>query len=91
MVVYKLSGYNLLNFIRSNHLLIPNFRFGIETSADAMKLRELQTYQEIGTERNTLMMVIPSSMANASGNFLIPLGVEQAKRDEERHKKSRKR
>jgi regulator of protease activity HflC (stomatin/prohibitin superfamily) len=28
----------------------------------AMRLRELQTYQEIGSEHNTLMMVIPSGM-----------------------------
>jgi regulator of protease activity HflC (stomatin/prohibitin superfamily) len=40
----------------------------------AMKLRELQTYQEIGTEKNTLMMVIPSSMANDDGKWILPLG-----------------
>lgn len=42
----------------------------------ALKLRELQTYQEIGTEHNSLMIVIPSSMATADGRFLLPLGQE---------------
>ena len=32
----------------------------------AMRLRELQTYQEIGSEKNTLMMVIPSRMLDES-------------------------
>jgi|SRR3989338_1628212 len=56
---------------------------------DAMKLRELQTFQEIGTERNTLMIVIPSSMANGqgSGNFVIPMGVEQLKEESKKSKK----
>lgn len=54
---------------------------------DAMKLRELQTFQEIGTERNTLMIVIPSSMANSSGNFVIPMGVEQLKEEPKKSKK----
>lgn len=56
---------------------------------EAMKLRELQTFQEIGTERNTLMIVIPSSMANSSGNFVLPMGMEQL-REEEKSKKVKK-
>jgi regulator of protease activity HflC (stomatin/prohibitin superfamily) len=35
------------------------------TNPTAMRLRELQTYQEIGSERNTLMMVIPSRMLDS--------------------------
>jgi len=39
----------------------------------ALRLRELQTYQEIGTEHNTLMMVIPETMCNSdSGKWVIP-------------------
>ena len=38
---------------------------------EAMRLRELQTYQEIGTEHNTLMMVIPSAMANPQGSWVL--------------------
>lgn len=34
-----------------------------EKHPSAMRLRELQTYQEIGVEQNSLMLVIPSEMA----------------------------
>jgi len=37
---------------------------------EGLKLRELQTYQEIGSEKNTLMMVIPQGMANESSSLL---------------------
>lgn len=39
---------------------------------EALKLRELQTYQEIGTEQNTLMLVIPQGMAHESANWALP-------------------
>jgi len=42
-------------------------------SPEALRLRELQTYQEIGTEHNTLMMVIPASMANPDGSWVLPI------------------
>jgi regulator of protease activity HflC (stomatin/prohibitin superfamily) len=43
----------------------------------ALRLRELQTFQEIGTEHNTLMMVIPSTMANPDGNWVLPVGINE--------------
>ncbi|MFA5857176.1 MAG: SPFH domain-containing protein [Candidatus Pacearchaeota archaeon] len=43
----------------------------------ALRLRELQTYQEIGTEHNTLMMVIPSTMTNANGTWVLPMGHQE--------------
>ena len=46
----------------------------------AMRLRELQTFQEIGTEHNTLMMVIPSTMANADGSWVLPIGANELRR-----------
>jgi len=53
----------------------------------AMKLRELQTYQEIGTEHNTLMMVIPSTMANEDGKWLLPLGQNELDKQNNKKKK----
>ena len=47
---------------------------------EGMRLRELQTYQEIGTEHNTLMMVIPASMANANGSWVLPFGHNELNR-----------
>jgi regulator of protease activity HflC (stomatin/prohibitin superfamily) len=44
---------------------------------EELRLRELQTFQEIGTEHNTLMMVIPSTMANADGNWVLPIGANE--------------
>ena len=46
----------------------------------ALRLRELQTYQEIGTEHNTLMMVIPETMVNANSNWLLGAGLNEAKK-----------
>ncbi len=40
----------------------------------ALRLRELQTYQEIGTENNTMVMVIPTDMVT-SGNANWILGL----------------
>jgi len=50
----------------------------------AMRLRELQTFQEIGTEHNTLMMVIPSTMANADGSWVLPIGANELRRREKK-------
>lgn len=47
---------------------------------EAMKLRELQTYQEIGTEHNTLMMVIPSTMLNSNNNWVLSGGLSELKK-----------
>lgn len=46
----------------------------------ALRLRELQTFQEIGTEHNTLMMVIPSTMANTDGSWVLPVGINELKK-----------
>jgi regulator of protease activity HflC (stomatin/prohibitin superfamily) len=43
----------------------------------AIRLRELQTYQEIGTEHNTLMMVIPETMVNSNSNWLLSAGMDE--------------
>jgi regulator of protease activity HflC (stomatin/prohibitin superfamily) len=61
-----------------------------DNSPAALRLRELQTFQEIGTEKNTLMMVIPSSMANGDGKWTLPLGVSELKKQEQREKKGQK-
>jgi regulator of protease activity HflC (stomatin/prohibitin superfamily) len=53
----------------------------------ALKLRELQTYQEIGTEHNSLMIVIPSTMATADGRFLLPFGKEMIRNNEIKSKR----
>lgn len=52
----------------------------------ALRLRELQTYQEIGTESNTLMMVIPETMANPTGNWLLSAGLKEATKLPEKKK-----
>jgi regulator of protease activity HflC (stomatin/prohibitin superfamily) len=50
----------------------------------ALRLRELQTYQEIGTEHNTLMMVIPETMCNSGdGKWLIPTGIAATKKNKD--------
>jgi len=49
----------------------------------ALRLRELQTYQEIGTEQNTMMMVIPTDMVTA-GNANWLLGMAEKSRKEKR-------
>jgi len=46
----------------------------------ALRLRELQTYQEIGTEKNTLMMVIPEAMCGMNGNWLLGAGLNEAQK-----------
>ena len=61
-----------------------------ENSHSALRLRELQTFQEIGTEKNTLMMVIPSTMTMGDGKWVLPLGLNELKKSERRDKKSRK-
>ncbi len=52
-----------------------------EQNSSALRLRELQTFQEIGTEHNTLMMVIPSTMANADGKWVLPMMMNEVKKD----------
>ncbi|HLC77650.1 MAG TPA: SPFH domain-containing protein [Candidatus Nanoarchaeia archaeon] len=61
-----------------------------ENSHSALRLRELQTFQEIGTEKNTLMMVIPSTMTMGDGKWVLPLGLNELKKSESRNKKSKK-
>jgi len=51
-----------------------------ENNPEALKLRELQTYQEIGAEQNSLMIVIPQGMAKESANMVIPLGAQEIKK-----------
>ena len=60
-----------------------------EDSPTALRLRELQTFQEIGTEHNTLMMVIPSTMANGDGKWTLPIGVDELKKTYAQEKKSK--
>lgn len=52
----------------------------------ALRLRELQTYQEIGTEHNTLMMVIPETMANPMGTWALSYGATQVVKGQESKK-----
>jgi len=42
-----------------------------KSNPEALRLRELQTYQEIGAEQNSLMIVIPSTM---DSKWTLPLG-----------------
>ena len=53
-----------------------------EKNPSALRLRELQTFQEIGTEHNTLMMVIPSTMANTDGKWTLPMGLNELRNNE---------
>lgn len=53
---------------------------------EALRLRELQTFQEIGTEHNTLMMVIPSTMANADGKWVLPIGADELRKKKKEEK-----
>ena len=46
----------------------------------ALRLRELQTYQEIGTEKNTLMMVVPETMCGMNNNWLLGAGLNEAQK-----------
>lgn len=49
----------------------------------ALRLRELQTYQEIGTEHNTMMMVIPTDMVT-TGNANWLLGMADKSKQEKK-------
>lgn len=53
-----------------------------DNSPAALRLRELQTFQEIGTEKNTLMMVIPSSMTAGDGKWVLPLGANELQKNQ---------
>ncbi len=57
-----------------------------EGSPSALRLRELQTFQEIGTEKNTLMMVIPSTMTAGDGKWVLPMGLNELQRSEAKNK-----
>lgn len=59
-----------------------------QNNSSALRLRELQTYQEIGTEHNTLMMVIPAEMANQNGSWVLPIGHNELKRNIKKKKTS---
>ena len=61
-----------------------------ENNPSALRLRELQTFQEIGTEHNTLMMVIPSSMANSDGKWILPLGSNELNKPRSEDKRDKK-
>ncbi|MBR9704625.1 slipin family protein [Candidatus Pacearchaeota archaeon] len=52
----------------------------------ALRLRELQTYQEIGTEQNTLMMVIPSTMMNQESGWVLGAGLNALKKNDSKKK-----
>lgn len=58
-----------------------------EKNPSALRLRELQTFQEIGTEHNTLMMVIPSTMANTDGKWVLPFGANELNKKDSKPKK----
>jgi len=53
----------------------------------ALRLRELQTFQEIGVEHNSLMIVIPSSMSSGNANWTIPLGRQEMTEQENKARK----
>jgi regulator of protease activity HflC (stomatin/prohibitin superfamily) len=50
-----------------------------EKAPKALRLRELKTYEEIGKENNTMMIVIPSEMALGDGKWLLPFANEAQK------------
>src|SRR3989344_5100568 len=58
-----------------------------EKNSSALRLRELQTFQEIGTEHNTLMMVIPTTMANGDGKWVLSMGANELKEIKSNDKK----
>jgi len=62
-----------------------------EQNSSALRLRELQTFQEIGTEHNTLMMVIPSTMANTDGKWVLPMGLNELRNSEDSREKNEKK
>src|SRR3989344_29931 len=62
-----------------------------EKNPSALKLRELQTFQEIGTENNTFMMVIPSTMTQGDAKWTLPLGVSELKKSRPRDKQDKKK
>jgi len=61
-----------------------------EKNPSALRLRELQTFQEIGTEHNTLMMVIPSTMATGDGKWTLPMGLNELRNQESKDKDNKK-
>jgi regulator of protease activity HflC (stomatin/prohibitin superfamily) len=57
----------------------------------ALRLRELQTFQEIGTEHNSLMLVIPSDMATGDSKWTIPLAKDFLSQQEKLNKSTHKK
>ncbi len=55
-------------------------------SSGAMRLRELKTYEEIGKENNSFMIVIPSEMTS-NANWVIPLAGSMKKPENKQAKK----
>lgn len=47
----------------------------------AMRLRELKTYEEIGKENNSFMVVIPSDMQNSMGTVSLAKGLESSQKN----------
>jgi regulator of protease activity HflC (stomatin/prohibitin superfamily) len=54
----------------------------MEQSPLAMKLRELQTWQEIGAEQNSLMILIPSGLEGFASSLAAATGVNLLKKDQ---------
>ncbi|NOX71857.1 MAG: slipin family protein [Candidatus Micrarchaeota archaeon] len=61
----------------------------IAKTPNALKLRQLQTWQEIGAEQNSLMILIPIEFASESGAMLgaAALGVKELEKMEKKENK----
>jgi regulator of protease activity HflC (stomatin/prohibitin superfamily) len=58
----------------------------MEKNPIAYRLRELQTWQEIGTEQNSLMILIPTGMEGLAKNIAVATGVNMLKQQEPKSK-----
>ena len=57
-------------------------------SPHAVTLRQLQTWQEIGAEQNSLMILIPTEFAKSAGQLgLVGLGVKELDKAPKKAKK----
>jgi len=54
----------------------------IEKNPIALRLRELQTWQEIGAEQNSLMILIPSGLEQLAISTAVATGVNMLKKDQ---------
>ena len=61
-----------------------------EKSEHAIKLRELKTWEEIGKEQNSVMIVIPSTMTAQDPKFLIPLAERELREKKKKQGKESK-